>query len=315
MEGVYNLRSNAQLDQIIRYLDLGDVDNAIRAVGLDPVAFLPWDKGIRGSFEAAGTAVGMAVPAIVEGDGFRSVFQFNVRNPVAERWLSERSSLQIVEILTDQRTMIRAFLTEGMASGTNPRTVALDLVGRVDPLTGRREGGVIGLTETQSQWVRNYERELRENPLLSLDRALRDKRFDGLVRRAGAEGAEPLTETQIGNMVRTYSNRALRYRAENIARTEALTSLHQGQQQAMEQAITAGVDVSSGTGIWRATHDDRTRDSHAFMDGQERPWGEPFMDGDGNALLYPGDPTAPPETTINCRCWLEPNIDFLEGVE
>jgi len=38
------------------------------------------------------------------------------------------------------------------------------------------------------------------------------------------------------------------------------------------------------------------------MDGQEVGLEEPFTDGDGNRLMFPGDPNAPPATTVSCRC-------------
>ena len=49
---------------------------------------------------------------------------------------------------------------------------------------------------------------------------------------------------------------------------------------------------------------DRVRPWHLDMDGQKQPPGEPFTDGLGNSLMYPGDLLAPPETRINCRCTL-----------
>lgn len=54
--------------------------------------------------------------------------------------------------------------------------------------------------------------------------------------------------------------------------------------------------------VWIATPDGRTRDWHLDMDGQEVPTDEPFIDGHGNELDYPGDPGAEPETVYNCRC-------------
>src|SRR5215813_10058595 len=307
------MRDAAQIGLIEQYLIAGDIDSAMRAVNLDPQAFQPWDETLRLTFQAGGEATAAAVPPIIVDGGFRTVFQFSVRNPAAERWLTQESSTQIVEIMADQQTMIRNFLTTGMQQGQNPRTVALDLVGRISADTGRREGGVIGLTDSQAQWVQNYEAELRgDNPLQALERNLRDRRFDSVVKRAAA-AEEPLTEDQIDNMVRTYTNRALRYRAETIARTEALNALHEAQQQSLAQATQQGIDPGDISYIWRTAGDERVRDSHDAMDGQEQPYGQPFISGDGNFLRYPGDPAAPPEETINCRCWLETKIDFLAG--
>lgn len=54
--------------------------------------------------------------------------------------------------------------------------------------------------------------------------------------------------------------------------------------------------------VWIATTDDRTREWHLDMDGQEVDLDEPFIDGNGNEIDYPGDPSAEPETVYNCRC-------------
>ena len=52
---------------------------------------------------------------------------------------------------------------------------------------------------------------------------------------------------------------------------------------------------------WIAAADKRTRQSHIDAEVQRVGPDEPFIVG-GAALMYPGDPNAPPEETINCRC-------------
>lgn len=60
--------------------------------------------------------------------------------------------------------------------------------------------------------------------------------------------------------------------------------------------------------VWIATPDGRTRAWHMDMDGQEVGADEPFIDGHGNELEYPGDPMAEPETVYNCRCSMRSHI-------
>lgn len=60
--------------------------------------------------------------------------------------------------------------------------------------------------------------------------------------------------------------------------------------------------------VWIATPDGRTRAWHLDMDGQEVGSDEPFIDGHGNELEYPGDPMAEPETVYNCRCSMRSHI-------
>ena len=65
--------------------------------------------------------------------------------------------------------------------------------------------------------------------------------------------------------------------------------------------------------VWIATGDDRTRDWHLSLDGQEVDKDEPFIDGNGNELQYPGDPDAAPETVWNCRCSMRSHITGVRG--
>jgi hypothetical protein len=311
LDSIYTMRDMAQVDHIATMLKRGDVEGALRGVGLDPVAFRAFDKSLTDAFEAGGKFTSGALPIVRLADGFKVTFQFNIRNPAAEKWLAEHSSTLVAEILDDQRSMIRDHLRAGMAAGNNPRTTALDLVGRIGA-SGRREGGVIGLTSSQEQWVRNYAAELAsDNPRAALARTLRDKRFDRAVSKA-ADSGEPIPADLIDKMVTSYTNRALQYRAEAIARSEAMAALHEAQDQAMQQAVDTGaISQDQVTETWHTAEDSRVRDSHDTMDGQEIAMGEIFVTGNGVELEYPGDPNGPAEEIINCRCWREFNVDFL----
>ena len=83
------------------------------------------------------------------------------------------------------------------------------------------------------------------------------------------------------------------------ARTLFTQAENMGRQSSYERMQGDGIVM---TKIWIATGDGRTRDWHLSMDGQEVNIKEPFIDGLGNELEEPADPSAPPETTYNCRC-------------
>lgn len=56
--------------------------------------------------------------------------------------------------------------------------------------------------------------------------------------------------------------------------------------------------------VWIATSDDRTRESHAEIDGEEVDIDEPFSNG----LMFPGDTSGEPEEVWNCRCSIKTKI-------
>jgi len=89
-----------------------------------------------------------------------------------------------------------------------------------------------------------------------------------------------------------------------IARTEVHAAHEAG---AFLQAKLAGLD---GKKEWLATHDARTRPSHAAAGGQRVSFLEPFVVG-GAALLFPGDPAGPADEVVNCRCSVAYDFDLV----
>ncbi len=80
-------------------------------------------------------------------------------------------------------------------------------------------------------------------------------------------------------------------RAGLIARTEVHNATQYGTMQGYKQG---GLTIK----IWVSVLDGATRDSHAGVDGEERPIDRPFSNG----LMFPGDPRGSAEEVINCRC-------------
>jgi hypothetical protein len=90
-------------------------------------------------------------------------------------------------------------------------------------------------------------------------------------------------------------------RARTIAQTETTRAYGAG-------TLAAGLEQSRVTGRllrkrWDSRHDTRVREGHREVDGDTLQLGMPFY-VDGWPLQFPGDPTGPPETVINCRCKL-----------
>lgn len=88
--------------------------------------------------------------------------------------------------------------------------------------------------------------------------------------------------------------------SESRARTIARTELHSASQ-AGAQASAEDLDIPGLRKEWLTVADSRVRPDHADADGQTVDLEDNFTVG-GEELSYPGDPSASPENTINCRC-------------
>jgi len=310
------VQSQADMKALEAAIARGDVDAAFRALRFDAADLFKTDTAITAALSAGGNyQMGAFQYATRRAPvGSRVVQSFGGRNERAERIARDLGSRLVTEVVDDTRVMIAQTIQSGLVSGAGPRRTALDIGGRM--VNGTRQGGLVGLTSGQAGYVQNMRGEL-DNPVGMgnyFSRTRRDKRFDGIVRRAIADG-KPVAQADIDRMAGRYSDRLLALRGETIARTETLKALNAGRQEALDQLIenpNNDVQAQDVVRAWDSTGDARTRETHAAADGQVVAQGEPFTVG-GASLMYPGDTSmgAPAEETINCRCYQDIRIDFL----
>lgn len=201
----------------------------------------------------------------------------------------------IVEMTAEQREVILSALRDGVERGINPREMA------------RTFRASIGLTRTQEGYIEAYRRALQTAHLdpkaraNALGRALHDNRFNANLTRAAS--GQPISAEKIEQMVARYRARFIAYRAETIARTQALRAVQMAEEAVWQEAVRRGDIVAAEVEeTWDTARDERVRNSHKVMHGQKRQMGQPFLSGLGNLLRFPGDPLAPPADTVQCRC-------------
>jgi hypothetical protein len=319
---VRDITSNVQLGRIVAQLEAGNIDGAIRAVGLDPAAFQPLSDAVELAFKSGGATTANAIGRLTDRAGNAVVIRFDVRNQAAEAWLRDHSSTLVTRIVEDQRVAIRNALTAGMEAGQNPRSMALDIVGRVNRLTGRREGGIVGLTSQQEAFVRSARAELLSGDPKALQhyltRKLRDRRFDREVLRSIGSGV-PIDADTVARATGRYADRLLKLRGDTIARTEALTSLHASKHEAFRQGLDAsGFGEDAVTRKWRSSGKKNRRETHRQMHGQTvTGLDTPFQSPSGALLLHPGDTSlgAGADEIVNCECDEVIQFDFSVGLE
>lgn len=103
--------------------------------------------------------------------------------------------------------------------------------------------------------------------------------------------AQSLTVVIGNNMASTTRN----------ARTMVTGAENAGRKDSYDNLADQGVVQKK---VWIATADDRTRESHLELDGEEVDIDQPFSNG----LMYPGDPAGDPEEVYNCRCSMRDHI-------
>lgn len=122
------------------------------------------------------------------------------------------------------------------------------------------------------------------------------KAIFGALQQGMAEG-EGVSD--LANRINAIFDNADEVRAKMIAQTEAVGALN-----AATQHYAANLpDDTVGGKIWLSHHDGRTRPTHRMADGQIVTVSKPFWVG-GFPMMQPGDHSAPPSETINCRCSL-----------
>lgn len=293
IQSISDIRKEVKLSELADLIESGDIQTALDMLSeLTTVTGQHVSVASVESFNDAGESTTQFISNSLERQ-----ISFDMANPRAVGML-RNAEFKIVEVYRyEQMEAIRLALIDGMRRQLNPRAQAI------------RVRDSIGLTAHQTRAVTNFRDMLETNPIEALSRRLRDRRFDRTLIRIDEQGGA-LTEGQIDRMVGRYHDRYVKYRSEVIARTEALRAVNEANNEAFAQAVENGeLQRNEIERKWDSSLDDRVRDSHSDMHGQTVGIGEPFISGLGNALMYPGDPGAPAEDIIQCRCVVTTRIN------
>lgn len=309
------VRSLKALTDAIR---AGDIDRAVALLNLDAGNTDQLRSALREAYVKSGEAAlaEVKIPAGAVPPGVSASLGFDATATGATDWMRQHFENFRASITEDQKLMARNVMADGLAKGTHPRTIALDLTGRKDPLSGRRTGGFIGLTDPQREFAENALNELttggNRNLRNYLDRAARNKRYDKAVQRAIDTG-KPLPKDIAEKAVAAYKDNLLKLRGRAIARSEAITSLRASRHESFSQ-LSKKVSPDRITRTWQSTGDAKTRDSHMAMNGQERVGLDtPFDFPSGGQAMFPGDTSlgAPARETVMCRCFEKVFVKFV----
>ncbi|WP_341959187.1 hypothetical protein [Pseudomonas sp. RC10] len=296
--------SAATLAEVQRAIEQHD-DNKVMA--LLPVGlFAGFVELLRSAFVRGGSTELRDVRVV----GLLIGREFDAYDTDAANFLRDQRTGFLATAAADRASAIRAILEAGRTRGQSASTTAMDLIGRVNKQTGRRSGGVLGLSAPFTQAVIAARAELSSNDPAQLRKYLkrgrRDPIFDKAVRTA-LEFGKRLTADSINTIVDRYSERLLDTQALNAATTFLAQSIAEGRDQAWRQANDRADNRLLVTKTWNSKGDAHVRSTHVALNKQKVQQDQPFVSPSGARLMYPGDTSlgAPRDEIVNCRCAAE----------
>lgn len=277
VQAMNDLRDDISLAQLERLMSSPDaVAQAVLGIFDHGKVFDDLRDGVQKSFMAG---------AKYWKDAARIDISFDLFHPQTVRTIQQQTFGLIQQVSEATRQGVKEYVSASVENGVNPRE------------TARQVKRIIGLTARQTRAVANYRKYLTQGKPAALQRELRDRRHDKTVARAIEQGVK-LSQEQIDTMVGKYEQRYLAYRAEVVSRTEALTALHNSQQEVWRQAVENGdVEYSGMYRRWFVAHGERTCPTCKEVPG---------MNEDGVALDQPFQtplgPVMGPPLHPQCRC-------------
>ena len=300
LEVVRNAHGAVDFAALVEAVQRNDWERAYDLLRLNQAMLWPLEEAIRTAMYAGGATV-------VLPKGIAGSFSFNGRHPRAEQIVAEMGARLVTEIGSPGPEPIRALILQAQQEGVGAQTTARRLAGTLNPRTGVREGGILGLDGPRAQRSARV-RAILNDPDLIADYfrgnkpryTSTDRRFDAQVRKAIAEG-KALDKATIEKIAKLHDARLLKARGETIARDQVNTAQAQGRAEAYQQLFDSG-KLEALDKKWDHATAKNPRHDHLSLDGKTIPHNEAFIMDDGTRMDYPHDPNAPAHHKIGCRC-------------
>lgn len=283
------------LTALARAIDAGDMLEIEALLGFDQGRLFPLSEAIRNAFIAGGLSV-------AQTSGLGAVFGFDGRHDRALNQIDRITGRLVEGIKSDTLVMVQGVVRAGIEAGTSGAKVARQITGTQNAVTGRREGGFLGLNSQQTDAAIRARAELQNLDRAYFGRKLRNRNFDAMVRKA-IETGKPLSQADLDRVANAYKDRLLAYRGKVIARTEAHTALAKGAYEGYTQLEDAG--LGTVTKIWIHGFSSDFRPTHlSAAQAPARRLREPWLMEEGLPMQHPHDEAGGAVNSINCKCHL-----------
>jgi len=321
-----DMRDGVDYPALLAALEAGDIAAVEKALDFEQGSWAPYIAAAMVIYMQTGAEAARRLP--IRFDPTRDAdFRADVNAKVAA--------------YTDEQIVkAREYVYNGYAAGRSRRDIAQGLAGKVSKLTGKRQGGVIGLSGAQQSWVDKMRERLESGDPEQMRAVLtakeRDKRFDRTIKRAIVEARKSekdvakaivdgkpmpaikppvLDANKIDDITGKYADRLLRKRAKDIASTEATQFASGARADAVRQAL-AKVPGATATKTWH--HSSiyiNARPDHVGMSGVTVAFDANFVMADGVPMRYAHDPRGGAKHNASCRCRTTYAIKWPDGVK
>lgn len=325
MASVTDLQANVDWKELLKALENYDIENAIKALNIDPAAWAEYSSKMTDVYAKSGAStVAQITQTGIGGVGVR----FRMTEPRAQAWILENVANKVVAFSNEQIATARELINKGFISGAHPHTMARDLAGRAYH-GGMRQGGILGLDAPRAERYRIVTEAMRSpegvksivtkhaDGSLSVDYKVNKATANRILRAYRKGEAVPEAERAISEM--QYKNALLKARADTIAETETGNAVMSARNEAWQQTVESrGLDKSAVIKTWRhrrgasANH----RADHRAMSGKSvRGLDTPFEFPDGATLQHAHDPDGGAKHVIRCGCDTEYRLDHSRGLK
>lgn len=283
-----------------RYIEDNDEQGLIDYLSLGAMALFA--ELIRSVFIAGGRKPREKPP------GGRPV-EFDPSTAEAVQAVQQQVASTVSSINEAQAEAIRLTMQSGAMSQQSAAQTARDILGTTSKQTGKRVGGIVGMSAADVQAVINAQTQLSSGLSSQvreyLTRVDRDPIFDGIAKRA-IKTETAISAADVKRMADAYAARKVKTRARTLARTAGLEAYNSGFHQLYVQLSLQTKAPQSITKGWRNKGDERVRNTHEILGGVVVPLMQPFQTARGAMLMYPGDSSlgAGLNERANCRCTL-----------
>ncbi len=166
-------------------------------------------------------------------------FTFNMRNPIAEKWIQTRSLTLVRNLNNTQRNVISNLISSGMKDGVTVKDMTTQIM-RSLPLDERR-----------AKALYNYEKTLK---------------------------AAGIPKSLLNSRVSQYAEKLKRDRAQMLCLTEMHTATSEANRQVLLDAVKRGV-LQGFELMWLTAPDERRCEQCGMMDGHRAPIERGFAEG------------------------------------